>query len=446
MASTTVPETEKFSRPVDSYWEASADPLELATPPLATSERCEVAIIGGGVTGLSAALELAERGLDVRLLEAGHIGWGASGRNGGFACIGSHKLSHDTMIRRYGLEATLAYHRAMRESVALVADTLARFGIDAWASGAGEVTLAHHPSRVAELRAEQETLRTIFGEETEFLPKEALAQNGLDGPGFFAGLKAQNGFGLHPLNYLRGLARAAATAGAKLHAHSALLRWEETADGHHLHTRGGTLTARHVIVATNGYTPEQVSVRHAGRLLPALSSIIVTRPLSPAEQAAQGWTSPLMAFDTRNLLHYFRLLPNGRFLFGGRGGTDASATGDAAYRPILTDAFHTLFPAWRDVEVTHYWRGNVCLARDRVPYVGALDEKGSVWTAIAYHGNGVAMGSWCGRAVARLVAGHTDRADLPPVLTRRLARFPLPAFRPLYLKGAYLWYGWQDGR
>jgi glycine/D-amino acid oxidase-like deaminating enzyme len=78
--------------------------------------------------------------------------------------------------------------------------------------------------------------------------------------------------------------------------------------------------------------------------------------------------------------------------------------------------------------------------------VGALDEKGSVWTAIAYHGNGVAMGSWCGRAVARLVAGHTDRADLPPVLTRRLARFPLPAFRPLYLKGAYLWYGWQDGR
>lgn len=446
MPSTTHPQAFHFAHPVESYWEASADPAGLETPPLTSEERCEVAIIGAGYTGLSAALELAESGVDVRVLEAGHVGWGASGRNGGFACIGSHKLPYPDMIKAYGLEATKAYYGAMRESVALVRDNLTRFSIDAWASGDGEVTLAHLPSRVQDLRDEQDFMRRTFGEEMEFLPKEELTARGLDGPGFHAGLKAPVGFGIHPLNYVRGLARAAVNAGAKIHARSQLIRWEQTADGHRLFTREGVLKARQVIIATNGYTPEDVMPQLAGKLMPALSSVIVTRPLTEDERRAQGWTSSLMAFDSRILLHYFRLLPNGRFLFGGRGGTDASRAGDAPYRAVLTQAFHELFPAWRNVDITHYWRGFVCLAYDRVPYIGALDASETVWTAIAYHGNGVAMGTWSGRAVARLAIKKTAREELPPVLTRRLSRFPLPAFRPVYLKGAYLWYGWQDSR
>ena len=446
MPSTTHPHAFHFDRPVESYWEASADPLGIETPRLTRDERCDVAIIGAGYTGLSAALELAENGVDVRVLEAGHVGWGASGRNGGFACIGSHKLPYPDMIKAYGLAATQAYYAAMRESVALVRDNLTRFSIDAWASGDGEVTLAHLPSRVQDLRHEQDFMRRTFGEEMEFLPKEELTARGLDGPGFHAGLKAHVGFGIHPLNYVRGLARAAVNAGAKIHAQSRLIRWEETADGHRLHTGDAMLTAKQVIIATNGYTDEHVEAQLAGRLMPALSSVIVTRPLTEEERRAQGWTSSLMAFDSRTLLHYFRLLPNGRFLFGGRGGTDASDAGGERFRAVLTNAFHVLFPAWRDVDITHYWRGFVCLSFDRVPYIGALDENNTVWTAIAYHGNGVAMGSWSGRAVARLAVKKTAREELPPVLTRRLSRFPLPAFRPLYLKGAYLWYGWQDSR
>ena len=444
MPSTTHPHAFHFDRAVDSYWEASADPPGIDAAPLQSEETCDVAIIGAGFTGLSAALELAGSGADVRVLEAGRVGWGASGRNGGFACIGSHKLSYGQMIRTYGLEATRHYYQTMHQSVALVRETLDRYGIDAWASGDGEVTLAHLPSRVAELRDEQAFLRETFGDRTEFLPKEELAARGLDGPGFHAGLKGNTGFGIHPLNYARGLARAAAKAGARIHGSSRLLRWEETPQGHVLHTAEGRLRARHVIVATNGYTPEDVSPRHGGKLMPALSSILVTRVLTQDELQSQGWTSPLMAYDSRKLLHYFRLLPNGRVLFGGRGGTDASDNGSTAYRPVLEGAFRELFPAWRGAEITHYWRGFVCLAYDLVPYVGALDEARTVWTAIAYHGNGVAMGSWCGRAVARLLTGKAAHGELSPVLTRRLARFPLPAFRPLYLKGAYVWYGWQD--
>jgi glycine/D-amino acid oxidase-like deaminating enzyme len=438
------PDALHFDRTVASYWEASADPLAIALAPLATDETCDVAVIGAGFTGLSAALTLAERGVDVRVLEAGPIGWGASGRNGGFACIGSHKLSYLSMIRRYGRDATRAFHSAMKDSVALVADTCQRHGIDAWSHGQGEVTLAHLPNRLADLRADQAFQRSMFGEASELLARAQLRERGLAGPDFHGGLLGPVGFGVHPLNYVRGLARAAHMAGAKLHPQSRVVRWDERQGWHHLATGTGRLKARRVLVASNGYTPEDVSRHHAGRIMPALSSIIVTRPLTNLELQDQGWTSSTMAYDSRNLLHYFRLLPNRRFLFGGRGGTDTAGGAADAYRGMLVATFRHLFPAWAGAEITHFWRGLVCLSYDLVPYVGALDDRKTVWTALAYHGNGVAMGTWCGRAVARLMLDGSTRQDLPAVITRRLARFPLPIFRPLYLKGAYLWFGWQD--
>jgi glycine/D-amino acid oxidase-like deaminating enzyme len=445
MFATTHPDAMHFEKPVPSYWEESADPLDLDPFPLSGDDACDVAVIGAGYSGLSAAIELAEQGLDVRVLEAAQPGWGASGRNGGFACVGSHKLSYSTMIKTYGLEATRSFYRTMKEAVALVKDNCDRHGIDAWATPGGEVTLAHLPNRWAELQAEQTFMKETFGEETTLLTPEELAARGLKG-GFHGGLMSTTGTGVHPLNYVRGLARAAARAGVYIHGNSPLLRWEESMGQHVLHTRSGSLRANQVIIATNGYSPENLIPWVRGRLLPALSSVIVTAPLTEAERQAQGWTSTLLAYDSRNLLHYFRLLPNGRFLFGGRGGTDGSTAGGEDFRKNLVASFHELFPAWRAVDITHYWRGYVCLTADRVPYVGALDERQSVWTAIAYHGNGVAMGSWSGRAVARLMTGKAARDSLSAVITRRLAKFPLPAFRPLYLKGAYVWFGWQDAR
>jgi glycine/D-amino acid oxidase-like deaminating enzyme len=266
------------------------------------------------------------------------------------------------------------------------------------------------------------------------------------GPLFFGGLKSSIGFGIHPLNYVRGLARAAVQSGVRLFPRSKVMRWQQQDEKHHLYTDEGKVTASRVLVATNGYTPENISPHHAGRILPALSNILVTRPLTQNELQAQGWTSHTMAYDSRNLLHYFRLLPDNRFLFGGRGGTNSSNASALDYRNHLTKTFHHLFPAWAQAEITHFWRGFVCLSYDRVPYLGPLDDNKTVWTALAYHGNGVAMGSWSGRAVARMMQNKTARNEVSPVITRRLAKFPLPAFRPIYLKGAYLWYGLKDGR
>ncbi len=433
-----------FDQPAESYWEESADPLNLSITALNGDVTADVAIIGGGFTGLSAALALAQAGVDAVLLEAGTIGWGASGRNGGFACLGSHKLGQAGILARFGENETRRYYRAMVDAIALVDANLRDHDIDAWKTSEGDLSLAHLPSRVEELKDEQVFLKLMLGERALLLSQDELREQGTFGPQFFGGLRHSVGFGVHPLNYARGLARAVHKAGARLFPDSRVTRWEQQEGAHRLWTQGGCVVAKRVLVATNGYTPEDVSPLHKGKLLPVLSNIIVTRVLADDEKAAQGWTSHIMSSDTRNLLHYFRLLPNNRFLFGSRGGTDSAQSAAADYRSIITQEFHGMFPAWSSVEITHFWRGFVCLSHDLVPYVGALDDRKSVWTALAYHGSGVAMASYSGRAVARMMLNEKARDEVPAIITRRLAKFPLPMFRPFYLKGAYMWYAHKD--
>jgi glycine/D-amino acid oxidase-like deaminating enzyme len=208
-------------------------------------------------------------------------------------------------------------------------------------------------------------------------------------------------------------------------------------------TPQGRLTANKVIIATNGYSEDDRLPQLAGRLMPAQSSIIVTRPLSESERAAQGWTSTVTCADTRRLLHYFRLLPDGRFLWGGRGGISGAPAAAARAQQHLRRTFEQHFPAWRHVETEHFWRGLVCLTRPLTPFVGQLEVPG-LYASLAYHGNGVAFTAWAGRAIAAQVAGVQGADDLPAVVRAALPRFPLPFLRKAYLTGAYAYYGLQD--
>lgn len=435
-------------RAVPSYWEATApEPVDRFAP-LAGDETCDVAVIGGGFTGLSAALHLArDYGVDARVLEAGHIGWGASGRNGGFCCLAATKLSPDAMIKDYGLEETKRFYAAQLDGIELVKALGEDEGIDFDRQGDGLYIVAHHPSRVAELRAEGEAMTRHFGVACELHSSRAFQEIGHGGTEQHGALHMAAGFGIHPLKFTLGLGAAAARRGAKLHPHSEVTAWDKADGWHRLTTAGGTLRARRVILACNGFIKEGLDRRFDARLLPVLSNIVVTRPLSDEELSAESWHTETPTVNTRQMLFYYRLLTDKRFLIGARGDTTGRPEDGERMRIWLTRRVGEVFPAWRDVEMDYFWRGLVCMTRDLRPAIGRLDDDPSVFYGFGYHGNGVNTAPWAGRTLAHLIAGSNEaQPDLPRALSGLPPRFPLPGLRTLYLRGALHYYRWKDDK
>ena len=190
----------------------------------------------------------------------------------------------------------------------------------------------------------------------------------------------------------------------------------------------------------NGYTDETVHPWLRGRLMPALSNVLVTTPIPDELWQEQGFTTDIMAFDTRTLLHYFRRLPDGRMLIGGRGGVRATPDAMAQFQRRLRTDFEVMFPALASVPTDTRWSGFVALSRKGLPFIGAIPSSPGLWAAMAYHGNGVATGSWAGARIADLVAGASAENTLPAILRQQMPRFPLPQLRPVYLRAAYALY------
>ncbi|WP_193748803.1 NAD(P)/FAD-dependent oxidoreductase [Leisingera sp. ANG-Vp] len=410
-------------------------------PVLQGDTDADVAIIGGGFTGMSAALHLAEAGVSVALLEAETPGWGASGRNGGFCCLGGSKLSGSSMRRFFGKAAADTYDASEEAAVHLVRGLLETHGIDADTHSQGETQLAHSEKAAARLSAEAEAMRQQ-GEEPDFLTRGQLRDKGLNGS-FHAALTTPVGFALNPRKYLFGLAAAAQKAGAKLFQHSAALAANQASGRYEIETNKGVLRATKVIIATNGYSSEDLPDWLAGRYMPTQSTVMVTRPLSQEELQAQGWFSHQMAYDTRNLLHYFRLMPDNRFLFGMRGGLLASPRAEAGIRRKLRQDFDAMFPDWRGVEATHCWSGMVCLSRNLVPFIGPVPDRPGMFAGLCYHGNGVAMGSYSGRLLSDLVQGRKPDLPYSPVV-QKMARFPFGRARRVLMPPAYAFLGLMD--
>lgn len=429
----------RFDTPVASLWEATAGPDAPPAPALSGDQQCDVAVIGAGYTGLSAAYHLArDRHADVRVLEAGHLGWGASGRNGGFCSIGGEGLGAEGMARRYGIEAVRHYYRAQVDAVGLVRQLIDDERIDAEVTGDAEVAISCSARGLDHLREHAGFCSRELGLDVRVLAAGELREQFFDSPLQHGGLVLRPTFGLHPLRYLRGLARATAARGVALHAGSEVLAWSRDGDRHLLATRGGTLRARRVIVATNGFAPEHLRREFRGTTLPLISSILVTRPLTAMEIDAQRWRTDAPSITWLNLLNYFRLLPDGRFLFGGRGSSDGSDANAARNQAELTARFHAMFPAWREVGIDYRWHGLVCMTRRRTPAIGCLDDDPTVYFAFGYHGNGVNTATWAGLQLARWVASGGTRApdSVPGVMCGLAGRFPLPGLRLRYIQAA----------
>lgn len=270
-----------------------------------------------------------------------------------------------------------------------------------------------------------------------------LTKEGMNGP-FHGALTTRVGFGLNPRKYLFGLAGAATAAGAQLFRHSPVQSMGRTKAGYIVQTPQGRVFCDTVLIATNGYSSEDLPDWLAARYMPTQSAVLVTRPLNDTELAAQGWTSDQMAYDTRNLLHYFRLMPDRRLLFGMRGGLWSSAWSERRVNARVRRDFEAMFPAWKNVPSPNHWSGMVCLSRQRVPFVGPVPTHPGMFAGLAYHGNGVAMGSYAGRLLADLALGRKPDIVYPAPMRKPMARFPFGPARRLVLPPLYAWMSLLD--
>ena len=412
----------RTDRPVESWWRDSAPPWQ-GPPSLGTDTTAEVAVIGGGYAGLACAIRLAELGIGSAVLEAGEIGWGASGRNGGIVGLRSDKLSEAAMLRRYGKEEFARYVRAAVEGNRRLRAFCVEAGPGDAVQGDGEFWLAHS-ARVA---IALEKRRSEHGVAVEYVPPESAA--GLRRHG---GILVRPGFAVQPLLLVRALADHAAALGAQVFPRSEVVEWARDGARHRLVTAGGTVTAGRVVLAANGFTPEGLSRAFDGRAVPVISNIGVTRVLSAEERASVAWLGDRPGADTRNLLCYFRLLPEGRFLIVMRGDIHRSEAGAARMRRALAARMGREFPGLAGAEFTHFWRGPICATARRTPSVGLMRDDPSVGYAFGWHGSGINGAQVGGRFLAEVLAG--ERADHIPAPLRGLAsRLPLPGLRPLYV-------------
>ena len=395
-----------------NYWLTTVQMPSGSTEAL--PERADIAIIGAGFTGLSAALALARRGAKVAVLEAETIGWGASSRNGGMVLTGL-KLGVNELIATYGRELTRRMYAASLESI----DTVERFikeeNIDCSFTRTGHLEVACKQAHFDDYARQAAVIAREFDHQMRVVPRNDLrAEIGSDI--YYGGMVDEVSAGLNPARYVAGLGAAAIRAGCQIFERTRVvnIRREsrDGAPGFSLNTARGVVWARNVLIGTSGYTGAATPALRR-KIIPIGSFIIATETLS---EALAGELSPRnrQIYDSKHYLYYYRLTPDHRMLFGGRAAffpeTESTIRRSAE---ILRRGMIEVFPQLREAKVEYVWGGTLDFCFDIMPHAGEID---GIYFALGYAGHGVAMATWQGQKMAAWIAeGKTDNpfAEIP---------------------------------
>jgi glycine/D-amino acid oxidase-like deaminating enzyme len=391
-----------------NYW------LEtVTTPPVASAhelpDSTDVAVVGAGYCGLSAARTLAKRGVKVAVLEAETFGWGASSRNGGMVLTGM-KLPAPTLIRRYGIETVRKMCAASLDTIDCVEQIVHEEKINCNFSRCGHLEVACKQAHFDGYEETAALTKREFHHELRIIPKSELrAEIGSDI--YFGGMVDESSAGLNPARYVTGVADAARRAGARLFEHTRVTSVEpETNNGgrkFRVVTPKGTLIAREVILASGAYTTEATPALRK-KIIPIGSYIIATEVL-PADLARELSPRNRMIYDSKHFLYYYRLTPDNRMLFGGRAAffpeTENTVRQSAE---ILRRGMVDVYPQLFGTKVEFVWGGTLDFTLDVMPHAGKID---GMYFAAGFAGHGVAAATWFGAKLAGLICGEPN--DIP---------------------------------
>ena len=406
------------------YWHTTVQmPDDSNLTPL--PEKVDVAVIGGGFTGLSAARTFAKHGVKVAVLEANTIGWGASSRNGGMTLTGLKPSMH-TVIRNYGRDVARKLFQCSLDSVNVVEQVVKEENIDCGFARRGHLLVANKPKHYDEMEKSVEFMEKEFNHKVRLVPRQQQREEiGTDL--YYGGLIDEVSGGLNPAQYVTGLGRAAERAGATLHARARVNRLGRGGNRFVIETERGTIHADNVLVGTSGYTGN-VTKKLQKKIIPIGSFIIATERLSD-ELADELSPKNRMIFDYKHYLNYFRLWDN-RMIFGGR----------AAFFPensntirrsaeILQREMVQVYPQLKNTKIEYVWGGTLDFAFDMMTHVGQVD---GIYYSLGYAGHGVAIASYLGKTVAEaMLTGNIK--DHP------FALFSFPG-APLGLYNGFPWF------
>jgi len=362
----------------------------------------DVAIVGSGYTGLTAARILAKAGSSVAVMDQYEIGWGASSRNGGMATPG---LKQDIfkIHKKYGMDYAREFWRSSVDAIDLLEQIIIEENIDCDWSRKGHIALACKQSHYDELPEYAAWIKKEMGHEKTIVPREEIrSEIGTDT--YFGGLSDESSGGLQPAKYVNGLARAVADLGVKLCKDTHVEKINRNGSGHELITSKGDMKAQEVIIATNGYT-DMLVPELKSKVFPVGSYVVVTEPLP---QDLQDILSPKrrMFYDSKWFINYFRLTPDGRMLWGGRNdlSTDLDLNESAEN---LSQQVCKVFPELNDYEFTHTWTGKLGITFDLMPHIGNIN---GIHYAFGYSGHGLSIATYLGTELGLLISGEKDRS------------------------------------
>jgi glycine/D-amino acid oxidase-like deaminating enzyme len=374
------------------YWHTTVQ-LPDASNLMPLPEKVDVAIIGGGYTGLSAARTLAKNGVKAAVLEANTIGWGASSRNGGMVLTGL-KVGMKTVLKKYGREIARQLFQCSLDSIDTVEQIVKQENIDCGFARYGHLLVTNKPKHFDALQDEVEFMQKGFNHKVRLISRDEQ-QAEIGSRVYHGALLDEVSGGLNPAQYVAGLAGAAEKAGATLHARARVLKLGRSGKRFVLETERGQLSADSVLVATSGYTGN-VTKSLQRKVIPIGSFIIATEKLSDAlvnELIPKG----RMIFDYKHYLNYFRLWDN-RMIFGGRAAffPETSNTIQRSAE-ILRREMIQIYPQLKDTKLEYVWGGTLDFAFDMMTHVGEVD---GMYYSLGYAGHGVAMATYLGKTVA----------------------------------------------